>query len=53
LEGIGFNMADKMDFVAAGLAFDVVFTLETNKWRDRETIQLNIKDIRPTVSYTF
>jgi hypothetical protein len=42
-----------MDFVASGLAFDVVFTLETNKWRDRETIQLNIKDIRPTVSYTF
>lgn len=47
MEGIGFNLADKMDDVAAGLPFDVVFTLETNKWKDRETVQLNIKDIRP------
>lgn len=47
LEGIGFNLADKMDDVAAGLPFDVVFTLETNKWKNKETVQLNIKDIRP------
>jgi len=49
VEGIGFNLGEKMDFVAAGLPFDVVFTLETNKWRDRETLQLNIKDIRPMI----
>jgi len=49
LEGIGFNMEDKIDDVAAGLPFDIVYTLETNKWRDRETLQLNIKDIRSSL----
>jgi len=49
IEGIGFNMADKKDIVASGLPFDVVYTLEINRWRDRETVQLNIKDIRETV----
>ena len=46
IEGIGFNMPEKKDIVASGLPFDVVYTLEINKWRDRETIQMNIKDIR-------
>ena len=49
LEGIGFNMNEKMDLVAAGLPFDIAYTLEINRWRDRETIQLNFKDIRQTV----
>ena len=48
LEGIGFKMADKLELVASGLPFDVLYTLETNKWNDRETLQLNIKDIRET-----
>ena len=46
LEGIGFKMADKMDLVASGLPFDIIYTLETNVWKERETLQLNIKDIR-------
>jgi single-stranded-DNA-specific exonuclease len=49
IEGIGFNLGDKLDLVAPGMPFDVVYTLEINKWRDRETLQLNIKDIRETV----
>lgn len=49
IEGIGFNLAEKKDIVASGLPFDVVYTLEINKWRERETVQLNIKDIRATV----
>jgi single-stranded-DNA-specific exonuclease len=49
IEAIGFNMAEKMDLVTAGLPFDIIFTLESNKWREKETIQLNIKDIRPTI----
>ena len=49
LEAIGFNLADKMDFVASGVPFDVVYTLEVNRWRDRETLQLNVKDIRPNI----
>lgn len=49
IDGIGFNLADKMDDVAAGIPFDVVFTLETNKWNNKETLQLNMKDIRPSL----
>ena len=37
------------NIVAAGVPFDVVYTLESNKWMDRETLQLNIKDVRETV----
>lgn len=46
LEGIGFNLAEKADLVASGVPFDVVYTLEINRWNDRERLQLNIKDIR-------
>ena len=46
IDGIGFNQGEKMDVVAAGVPFDVVYTLEINAWRDRETLQLNIKDVR-------
>ncbi|MDG1147187.1 MAG: single-stranded-DNA-specific exonuclease RecJ [Crocinitomicaceae bacterium] len=49
IEGIGFNLGDKLDLVASGMPFDIVYTLEINKWKDRETLQLNIKDIRGTL----
>jgi len=49
LEAIGFNMAEKIDLVANGIPFDILYTLETNTWNNRETLQLNIKDIRSTI----
>jgi single-stranded-DNA-specific exonuclease len=49
IDAIAFNMPEKMDLVAAGIPFDVIYSLESNKWRERETLQLNIKDIRPTI----
>ena len=49
LEGIAFKMADKMELVASGLPFDLIYTLETNVWKDREILQLNIKDIRASI----
>jgi single-stranded-DNA-specific exonuclease len=49
LDGIGFGLAYKQDDVAAGLPFDVAFTFETNKWNNKETLQLNIKDIRSSI----
>ena len=49
LEAIGFGMAEKQDEVASGLPFDMLFTLETNRWNGREILQLNIKDIRGLV----
>lgn len=49
LEAIGFNLASKIDLVGSGLPFDIVYTLEGNTWKDRTTLQLNIKDIRETI----
>ena len=49
LEGIGFNMVGKEEIVAHGLPYDIVYTLEVNSWNNRETLQLNIKDIRSSI----
>jgi single-stranded-DNA-specific exonuclease len=49
IEGIGFNMPDKYDLVQSGEPFDVLYTLETNRWNDKEILQLNIKDIRASL----
>ena len=49
LEAIGFRMPEKADIVAAGMPFDILFTLESNRWNGRETLQCNIKDIRESV----
>jgi single-stranded-DNA-specific exonuclease len=46
MEAIGFNLADKEILVADGVPFQLAYTLETNVFRDKETIQLNVKDIR-------
>ncbi|MFK7786002.1 MAG: single-stranded-DNA-specific exonuclease RecJ [Crocinitomicaceae bacterium] len=49
MEAIAFNLAEKEEDVASGMPFDVAYTLEINRWRDRETLQLNVKDIRPHI----
>jgi single-stranded-DNA-specific exonuclease len=49
VEAIAFNLADKEEDVASGIPFELAYTLEVNRWRDRETLQLNIKDIRPHI----
>ena len=49
LSAIGFNMADKADLIAAGCAFDCAFTLETNTWQNRTTLQIQVRDIRETL----
>ena len=47
LEVIGFNLAEKQDDVASGMPFQMAFTLENNSWKNKQTLQLNAKDIRP------
>lgn len=49
IEGIGFNMSEKMDTVASGLPFQIAYTLETNSWNGKETVQLNLKDVREMI----
>ena len=50
LDAIGFGLAHKQDEVAAGVPFDMVFTLDKNVWKNNTTLQLNIKDIRASLS---
>lgn len=49
LDAIGFNLADKEDSVTFGMPYDVVYTMEVNRWQNREMLQLNIKDVRDTL----
>lgn len=49
LEAIGFNMGDKMDLLESGEPLSLLFTLETNVWNNKESLQLNVKDIRLTI----
>lgn len=46
LPAIGFNLFEKVDLVSSGIPFDLAYTIDVNKWNGKETIQLNIKDIR-------
>lgn len=49
IDAIGFRMRDLYDLAMSGMPLDIVYTLEINAWKDLETLQLNLKDIRGTV----
>ncbi len=49
MEGIGFNLGEKENDVAAGIPFEIIYTLESNSWNGNESLQMNIKDIRAMV----
>ena len=44
--GIGFHMADKIAAVKDKNKFDIVYHIERNVWRERESIQLRVLDVR-------
>lgn len=46
LNAIGFNLADKADLVSSGIPFDLAYTIDINRWNGKESVQLNIKDVR-------
>lgn len=43
---IAFGQAEHLDNINKGLPFDVCYSIEENVWRDKRSIQLNIKGIR-------
>jgi len=45
-DAIGFSLADREVNTAKGIPFEMVYTLETNEFNGKKSIQLNIKDIR-------
>ena len=44
-DGIGFGLADKLDLLYKD-SFEMAFNLELNTWAGRESVQLNILDIK-------
>jgi single-stranded-DNA-specific exonuclease len=48
-EAIGFNLSHKEVEAARGLPFEMAYTLETNEFNGKKTIQLNIKDLREMI----
>lgn len=47
---IGFGMAEYLPLVSTGVPFDVCFSVEQNTWKEKTTLQLNIKGIRPSLT---
>lgn len=45
-DAIGFNLAHKELETVSGVPFEMAYTLETNDFNGKKSVQLNIKDIR-------
>jgi single-stranded-DNA-specific exonuclease len=43
---IGFNLGEYLPLTKLGGPFDVCYTIEENVWKDKRSIQLNVKGIR-------
>jgi single-stranded-DNA-specific exonuclease len=46
--GIGFNLADKMEFVSSKKPLDVVYTIDENDWNGEKSLQLRVIDVKLT-----
>ncbi len=46
MEAIAFNMVEKEAEIAKGIPYQLAYSLEVNSFRDKQTLQLNVKDIR-------
>lgn len=46
IDGIGFNMGDKLPTVTGRKPFNAVFTLDENEWQGTISLQLKLKDIK-------
>ncbi|MFA6945378.1 MAG: single-stranded-DNA-specific exonuclease RecJ [Pedobacter sp.] len=43
---IGFGLAEYLPLINSGTPFDLCYTIEENTWKEKRSIQLNIKGIR-------
>jgi single-stranded-DNA-specific exonuclease len=46
IPAIGFRMQDLYPIVKSGKLVDILYTIETNTWKNKTTLQLVIKDIK-------
>ena len=50
LTGIGFNMAEKYQYLSNGAPVDLVYTIDENIWNGQTSLQLKIIDLLPAGS---
>ncbi len=50
MPAIAFGLADKWEHIKSQKAFDICYSIEINDFRGARSLQLNIKDIRPSES---
>jgi len=48
VKAIAYGMANMYEMVQSGKPFDICFTIEENYYRNQSSIQLNIKDLKPS-----
>jgi len=48
--GIGFNMADKYQFLQARQPVDIVFKIDVNEWNGEKNLQLRVLDCKPSTT---
>ena len=46
IDGIGFNMGEKLSLVTSRKPFSAVFSLDENEWQGNISLQLKLKDIK-------
>ncbi|TLP73033.1 single-stranded-DNA-specific exonuclease RecJ [Maribacter sp. ACAM166] len=46
IDGIGFNMGDRLSRVTSRKPFNVVFSIDENEWQGTISLQLKLKDIK-------
>ncbi|MEA1898757.1 MAG: single-stranded-DNA-specific exonuclease RecJ [Bacteroidota bacterium] len=47
--GIAFSQSPSFEYIQHGQSFDICYSIDENEFRGRTSLQLNIKDIKPSV----
>ena len=47
--GIAFKQADKFEYLKSGKSVDIVYAIGMNEWNGNKTLQLEVKDLKPSV----
>jgi len=48
ISSIAFQQGDFLDYVKSGNPFNICYHIEENEWNGQKSLQLNIKDIKPS-----
>jgi len=47
IAGIGFNLGDKIDLILNRKPFKAVYSVDTNEWNGKVSLQLKLRDVKP------